>query len=518
MFLTIRLVLSPAEIHCDGDSDSTRPDPDGRRCSRHVPSLTALLDGALQHATVQDLAYSQRALGAIVGSAVGDALGAPFEFGPPGQYSRDFRGRCVGGTGEMIGGGGFGWAPGEFTDDTQMAIVQAESVLACGGVDGADLFERFGIWAAARKDVGVQTRAVLGSGRPWDEAAAELLSAQPAQQRRQRFADAGDADRGATSPRRQRTRRLLRPTRPRSSPTVIRRPGGARRSTTHDPRRPAWRRSVRGARRGAGRPARRSGALSRDARPETGSRRTATAERNRVDVSRAGGVGGAHDDTFADAVTAAIDLGGDTDTVAAVTGGLAGAMHGIQGIPSRWMTYLARTRHHSRRATHVPRSRSAGSDVAAPRRAGGAGDAARRAAEGRRRSRPGSSPRISARPPMRRRDWAVLSLCRVGDRFGNHSGPARGVPHRQGRRPQPRARRGRRATASSTIDAWRAEGRTVVVHCHGGASRTGLVLRAWLMRHHGWDAATATAFVRERWPALDEWNGTFTNFLNGWRP
>jgi ADP-ribosyl-[dinitrogen reductase] hydrolase len=67
----------------------------------------------------------------------------------------------------------------------------------------------------------------------------------------------------------------------------------------------------------------------------------------------------------------------------------------------------------------------------------------------------------------------------------------------------------------ATIDAFVAEGRTTVVHCHGGASRTGLVLRAWLMHHEGWDAATATAFVRERWPALDEWNPTFTDFLNG---
>ena len=37
---------------------------------------------------------------------------------------------------------------------------------------------------------------------------------------------------------------------------------------------------------------------------------------------------------------AAIDLGGDADTVAAMTGGLAGAIHGIQAIPSRWTTYL----------------------------------------------------------------------------------------------------------------------------------------------------------------------------------
>lgn len=35
-------------------------------------------------------------------------------------------------------------------------------------------------------------------------------------------------------------------------------------------------------------------------------------------------------------MAAAIDAGGDTDTVAAVTGGLAGAVHGSGAIPSRW--------------------------------------------------------------------------------------------------------------------------------------------------------------------------------------
>ena len=39
---------------------------------------------------------------------------------------------------------------------------------------------------------------------------------------------------------------------------------------------------------------------------------------------------------FAEAVRRAIDLGGDTDTVAAVTGGLAGAVHGVHDIPERW--------------------------------------------------------------------------------------------------------------------------------------------------------------------------------------
>ncbi len=40
--------------------------------------------------------------------------------------------------------------------------------------------------------------------------------------------------------------------------------------------------------------------------------------------------------SFEDAIRAAIDVGGDTDTVAAVTGGLAGAYHGLDAIPVRW--------------------------------------------------------------------------------------------------------------------------------------------------------------------------------------
>lgn len=44
--------------------------------------------------------------------------------------------------------------------------------------------------------------------------------------------------------------------------------------------------------------------------------------------------------SYEDAVRAAIDLGGDTDTVAAVTGGLAGAVYGSAAIPERWTEAL----------------------------------------------------------------------------------------------------------------------------------------------------------------------------------
>ncbi|MER7856212.1 ADP-ribosylglycohydrolase family protein [Streptomyces bacillaris] len=45
-------------------------------------------------------------------------------------------------------------------------------------------------------------------------------------------------------------------------------------------------------------------------------------------------------DTFTSALAAAVDVGGDTDTVAAVTGGLAGAVYGIDAVPDRWTTLL----------------------------------------------------------------------------------------------------------------------------------------------------------------------------------
>src|SRR3982751_2647200 len=117
---------------------------------------------------------SHRVAGALVGSAVGDALGAPFEFGPAGQFSAGFPTPARRAQTEMRGGGSLGWEPGQFTDDTQMALLVASSLVERGGLDEADVFDRFRTWLkAGRPDVGNQPRAVLGSGRPWDVAAAE---------------------------------------------------------------------------------------------------------------------------------------------------------------------------------------------------------------------------------------------------------------------------------------------------------------------------------------------------------
>jgi ADP-ribosylglycohydrolase len=107
---------------------------------------------------------------------VGDALGAPFEFGPAGAFSHRFPAGST--ENEMVGGGV--WGPGEFTDDTQMAILEARSITERSGVDEADLFDRFRQWFGSNpKDVGVMTRQVLGDSDGWPEAPRRYLRNHP---------------------------------------------------------------------------------------------------------------------------------------------------------------------------------------------------------------------------------------------------------------------------------------------------------------------------------------------------
>lgn len=47
-----------------------------------------------------------------------------------------------------------------------------------------------------------------------------------------------------------------------------------------------------------------------------------------------------HPHSFQEAVSYAVGLGGDTDTIGAMTGAMAGAFHGLSGIPSEWVSAL----------------------------------------------------------------------------------------------------------------------------------------------------------------------------------
>jgi ADP-ribosylglycohydrolase len=68
-------------------------------------------------------AQLDRAVGVLLGTAAGDALGGPYEFGPPRGPELEVA---------MVGCGSFGWEPGEWTDDSSMAIAIAE-IAATGG-------------------------------------------------------------------------------------------------------------------------------------------------------------------------------------------------------------------------------------------------------------------------------------------------------------------------------------------------------------------------------------------------
>lgn len=78
-----------------------------------------------------------RSAGALVGLACGDAVGTTVEFRPRGTFEpvRDLR-----------GGGPFGLAPGQWTDDTSMALCLADSLLARRGFDAADQMSRYLDW------------------------------------------------------------------------------------------------------------------------------------------------------------------------------------------------------------------------------------------------------------------------------------------------------------------------------------------------------------------------------------
>jgi ADP-ribosylglycohydrolase len=75
--------------------------------------------------------------GCLIGLAAGDALGTTLEFKRPGTFEPIT---------DMIGGGPFGLQPGQWTDDTSMALCLAESLLECGGSDPADQMRRYVRW------------------------------------------------------------------------------------------------------------------------------------------------------------------------------------------------------------------------------------------------------------------------------------------------------------------------------------------------------------------------------------
>jgi ADP-ribosyl-[dinitrogen reductase] hydrolase len=82
-----------------------------------------------------------RALGAYLGFAVGDALGATVEFMTASEIAARYGNHC-----RIVGGGWLKLDPGQVTDDTEMSLCVGNAIIAADGWDVHGVCEGFSQW------------------------------------------------------------------------------------------------------------------------------------------------------------------------------------------------------------------------------------------------------------------------------------------------------------------------------------------------------------------------------------
>lgn len=280
-----------------------------------------------------------RYLGCLIGLACGDALGGPVEFDTRTQMDE----RYPDGLRTFISGGWLSLFPGEITDDTQMALDVARSLVAHPHGNMDDLAERFLAWRNSNpKDIGNTTRDALdrlARGVPWNEAGEQAhISRGPRD-------SAGNGAIMRCAPVAMRFR---------NQPDQLRAVSIDVSRITHANPLCTWAAvavnqtiaALLGSASIADALAR-SGAEVEDTKVRAAVNHARTATRDQIES------GGFVLDTlsaacwsllqtasFEEAVVTAVGLGGDTDTTGAVTGALAGAHYGLDAIPERWRSHV----------------------------------------------------------------------------------------------------------------------------------------------------------------------------------
>jgi ADP-ribosyl-[dinitrogen reductase] hydrolase len=294
--------------------------------------MTQEIDNAV---VVASDAILDRARGAFLGLAVGDALGTTLEFS--GRDSLPYHT-------EMTGGGPFDLAPGVWTDDTSMAMALADSLIACGGFDAADAMNRFVRWWRQGEfsptgtcfDIGIATARALA-----------------------RYAATGEAFAGSTEENTAGNGSLMR-----LAPAVLhalddaemcRRIAAEQSRTTHGAPQSVQacvffadvlRRAILGEPKESLLAPR-----SWDGHEAMRAVATGTWRGRHRDAIRSSGYAihtleaalwaVSETDGFEAALVLAVNLADDADSVGAVTGQLAGAIYGASAIPPRWLAPLA---------------------------------------------------------------------------------------------------------------------------------------------------------------------------------
>lgn len=122
--------------------------------------------------------FEERAIGCMLGLACGDALGRPVEFTTPAQIKRN-HGQVT----EMLGRGTHNQSPGTITDDTEMALCIARSLAECERFHPQDIATRFVAWYDDGPfDIGGMTRRSLNrikTGVSWETAGTQEWEESP---------------------------------------------------------------------------------------------------------------------------------------------------------------------------------------------------------------------------------------------------------------------------------------------------------------------------------------------------
>lgn len=256
--------------------------------------------------------------GILLGLAVGDALGTTLEFGPRRPLSNLHT--------EMTGGGVFRLKPGEWTDDTAMAVALASSLIEQRAFHPIPVLREWSEWYRRGKhsctgtcfDIGNATRTALEAFLRNPDAPPKISASSLGNGTLMRLAPAvlfaRDDNEAASLAYEQ---------------SILTHGPEAAESTASFARL-LFNTAMSG--------------LDPAALPE------GIAQRPRGQVSSSGFYKDTLDaalwavavtSSFEDAVVQAVNLGDDADTVGAIAGQLAGAVYGLRGIPERWLAPLA---------------------------------------------------------------------------------------------------------------------------------------------------------------------------------
>ena len=275
--------------------------------------------------------------GSLLGLAVGDALGTPYEGLPRGSFAP---------VTDMAGGGHRGLPVGAWTDDTSLALCLAESLVARRAFDARDQMDRYlrwlqdGHWSSTGYAFGIGhttslalaryelTRDPTSSGRtePNSAGSGSLMRLAPVPL----FFAADRAEAVRLSGESSRTTH--------ANPVAVDAcryfgalVAGAAAGIDKEELFGLWEGSlVPEVAEIAG------GSFRREGPPESSGYAVHTLEAALWAFART--------DSFRDGALLCVNLGGDTDTVGAVYGQLAGALYGEEAIPAEWLAVLARRR------------------------------------------------------------------------------------------------------------------------------------------------------------------------------